>query len=275
MDDHEKFRRCHEVTAKWEGGWSDHPADSGGKTMFGITERVYHDWLKTKGLDPKPVRNITRAEAEEIFYNNYWLLSGSPTLWPGVDLATYDASVNSGVSRARKWLLASCGGPHHITVKRICCKRMSFLRCLGSWATFGRGWTRRVCDIEAKGVAWAIAATAASNETIKKHLQEEAKHAKRRANREAVGGATTAAGGGAGVSVIDHGGDVVVTPPHDPIPYDPGVTSHGGQLMDQIMSWLPTTIIIMVVVIMLWLIGRSLINRRRAEAFEQEADTVP
>jgi hypothetical protein len=27
-----------------EGGWSDHPKDNGGRTMFGVTEANYHDW---------------------------------------------------------------------------------------------------------------------------------------------------------------------------------------------------------------------------------------
>jgi len=42
------FEKCHAVTAKWEGGWSDHPADPGGKTMYGITEAVYHAWLRAR-----------------------------------------------------------------------------------------------------------------------------------------------------------------------------------------------------------------------------------
>lgn len=55
-----KFRRCHEVTKAWEGGWSDHPADPGGKTMYGVTEAVYHAWLRQHGKPVRPVRQITR-----------------------------------------------------------------------------------------------------------------------------------------------------------------------------------------------------------------------
>ncbi|CUX63003.1 glycosyl hydrolase 108 family protein [Agrobacterium tumefaciens] len=36
---------CHNITAEWEGGWSNHKADPGGKTMYGVTEAVYHVWL--------------------------------------------------------------------------------------------------------------------------------------------------------------------------------------------------------------------------------------
>lgn len=34
------FKRCHEVIKKWNGGWSDHPADPGGKTMYRITDTI-------------------------------------------------------------------------------------------------------------------------------------------------------------------------------------------------------------------------------------------
>ena len=133
-----KFRRCHDVTKTWEGGWSDHPADPGGKTMYGVTEAVYHAWLRQHGKPLRPVRQITPAEAEQIYFEQYWVPSGGPRLATGVDLATYDASVNSGVSRGRKWLLASIGGPDHETVKRICATRLSFMRSLKIWNTFGR-----------------------------------------------------------------------------------------------------------------------------------------
>ena len=135
-----KFRRCHEVTKAWEGSWSDHPADPGGKTMYGVTEAVFHAWLRQQRKPVRPVRQITAAEAEQIYFEQYWVPSGGPTLANGVDLATYDASVNSGVSRGRKWLLASIGGPDHETVKRICATRLSFMRSLNIWNTFGRGW---------------------------------------------------------------------------------------------------------------------------------------
>lgn len=33
----DRFPICHPITAKWEGGWSDHKADPGSKTMYGVT----------------------------------------------------------------------------------------------------------------------------------------------------------------------------------------------------------------------------------------------
>jgi lysozyme family protein len=48
--------------------------------------------------------------------------------------------------------IASIGGPDYDTVARICPKRLGFMQPLNIWKTFGRGWARRLADIEAKGV---------------------------------------------------------------------------------------------------------------------------
>lgn len=164
----DRFQICHDITAKWEGGWSDHKADPGGKTMYGITEAVYHDWLKVRGLPFRPVRNISYKEALSIYREQYWKPTAEKfKLFPGVDLAVYDAAVNSGVSRGIKWLQASVGSEDHsTTVKRICRARLSFMQGLKIWKTFGKGWGRRVADIEAKGVVMAVTAMGASPKAV-------------------------------------------------------------------------------------------------------------
>lgn len=164
----DRFQICHDITAKWEGGWSDHKADPGGKTMYGITEAVYHAWLKVRGLPLRPVRNISYKEALSIYREQYWKPTAEKfNLFPGVDLSVYDASVNSGVSRGIKWLQASVGSEDHsTTVKRICRARLSFMQGLKIWKTFGKGWGRRVADIEAKGVVMAVTAMGASPKAV-------------------------------------------------------------------------------------------------------------
>lgn len=44
-----------------EGGWSNHPADRGGKTMFGITQATYDQWRKQKKRPIQSVRRIART----------------------------------------------------------------------------------------------------------------------------------------------------------------------------------------------------------------------
>lgn len=54
--------------------------------------------------------------------------------------------------------IEAIGGPDYDTVKGICAKRLGFMQPLNIWKAFGCGWARRVADIEAKGVAWALTA---------------------------------------------------------------------------------------------------------------------
>ncbi|MGR3754494.1 MULTISPECIES: glycoside hydrolase family 108 protein [Edwardsiella] len=85
-----------------EGGYVDHPNDKGGPTNWGITEKVARAHGYTGDM-----RNLTRAQALEIYESDYW--SG-----PRFDLvADYselvaaellDTGVNMGPSIPGKWL---------------------------------------------------------------------------------------------------------------------------------------------------------------------------
>lgn len=153
-----------------------------------------------------------------------------------------DASVNSGVSRGRKWLLASIGGPDHETVKRICATRLSFMRSLNIWNIFGRGWARRVADIEAKGVAWALTAANDNRELVKQQLCDEASKARSRAGKQT--GAAAGAGGGGAISL-----------------------DQGTQLGD----WILAGIAFVAFAALAFLIILAVINTYRATAYAREA----
>jgi lysozyme family protein len=58
--------------------------------------------------------------------------------------------------------------------KRICAKRLGFMQPLNIWKTFGRSWARRLADIEAKGVAWALTAANDNQALVKQQLEEDA-----------------------------------------------------------------------------------------------------
>ena len=51
-------------TQKNEGGYSNHPNDRGGKTMYGISSRWYPN---------EDIENLTRERANAILYRDYWL----------------------------------------------------------------------------------------------------------------------------------------------------------------------------------------------------------
>lgn len=244
----DRFETCHAITAKWEGGWSNHKADPGGKTMYGVTEAVFHAWLKAKGRPIRPVRSITLEEAREIYRSNYWQAVGADRLYPGVDLATYDAAVNAGVSRGRKWLLASLDNQdrHDRTVKAICAARLSFKRGLAIWKTFGKGWTNRVVDIEAKGVRMALEAMGAGW-MVSERLGDEAQAAKKKADRQGAGG--VASGGGT-------------------------VAPVGAENLDQVGGWVLAGFVFVALGLTVFLLYRAHINRKRAQAYRREAEAV-
>ncbi|PYG56640.1 glycosyl hydrolase 108 family protein [Rhizobium sp. UGM030330-04] len=190
----DRFEICQAITAKWEGGWSDHPADPGGKTMYGITEARWHEYQDKLKVKRTPVRNVTLAQAFKFYRSEFWLACGADKLFPGVDLAVYDASVNSGVSRGRKWLLASAGSNDHSeTVKKICRARLSFMQSLAIWKTFGKGWGRRVADIEARGVAMALEAMGLSATQVREKALSESVASAKQANTAKKAATTSAA----------------------------------------------------------------------------------
>lgn len=60
---------------KWEGGWSDDPADKGGATMKGVTLATYVAYRAKKGLSvpsKQDLKNISQNEWNDIFKNLYW-----------------------------------------------------------------------------------------------------------------------------------------------------------------------------------------------------------
>lgn len=235
------FLRCHDVTAKWEGGWSDHPSDPGGKTMYGITLAKFREHYPNGTA--AQLRNISRKTALDICQKDFWRPLACETLPAGVDLAVYDAGVNSGPARAKKWFAASAGGSAVQTVKAICAKRLGFVQSLKIWKTFGKGWSRRIADIEAKGVAWAMAATAAPPTVTKGRLETESDAAAKKAGKQAGGGA--AAGGGGGYVAVEQA--------------------------DQFASWALLGFVALIAIVAGVLIWRASINKTRAAAYAAEA----
>ena len=146
------FDACLAHVLSFEGGYVNHPSDPGGETNFGISKRSY---------PREDIRGMTRARAAQIYRRDYWNAVRGDDLPAGLDLVAFDAAVNSGVSRGAKWLQSSLGitadgriGPQTIAaarqanaqavIDRACDLRLSFLRGLATWKTFGKGWSRRV-----------------------------------------------------------------------------------------------------------------------------------
>jgi lysozyme family protein len=238
------FQRSLAVTLQYEGLWSDNPSDPGGATMKGITLATFRRWFPN--ATKADLKAISSENVATIYRADYWNPINGDSLASGVDLATFDASVNSGVGRGKQWLNASLGGSNADTVKRICAKRLGFMQSLKIWKTFGKGWARRVAAIEAKGVAWATAIPG-NAAVVKKTLENEAtKAASKSKSQKGAGGVIAGGGAGSTQAPIEH-------------------FQHTGSLI---------VFLVIVAAIVGFLIWRARINKVRAEAYTAEAAGV-
>lgn len=151
-----------------EGGWSDHPADPGGATMKGVTLEVFREFKRNPHITKEELRNISDEDLATIYKKRYWDAVRADELLSGVDYAVFDCAVNSGPGRAIK-ILQTCvgttpdGGFGSVTmaavaqfqgdvaktlVKEYCEKRLDFLKSLKTFEVFGKGWERRVNEVE-------------------------------------------------------------------------------------------------------------------------------
>lgn len=167
----DKFDACHAITAKWEGGWSDHPADPGGKTMYGITQATLSQYLGRPATATE-IRSLTKQQALAIYRDRYWKCVSGDQLPPGVDLCVYDFGVNSGPDRAVKSLQTALGvkadgwigeltlaalrnrNPSEV-IRALCERREAFLRGLPTFKQFGKGWMNRLSDVRLQALRMA------------------------------------------------------------------------------------------------------------------------
>jgi lysozyme family protein len=165
----DRFETCLSEVLEHEGGYSDHPADPGGATNMGITRRTLAQWRQVSPWTELPkseVQALARAEAARIYRAQYWEMVKAGEMPDGIDLAVFDLAVNSGPDRAirtlqtalrvtvdgivgPRTLAAANGSNRKSVVDAICDLRMTFLRSLPTFPTFGRGWTSRVASIRA------------------------------------------------------------------------------------------------------------------------------
>lgn len=156
---------------KHEGGYVDHPKDPGGATNLGITIGTLSSWLGRPATKDE-VKALTVKDVAPIYRRNYWDRIRGDDLPSGVDTATGDFAVNSGVSRAAIYLQEVVGvapdgkiGPMTLAavrampaaavVNKLCDNRLNFLRRLSTFPTFGRGWTTRVNGVRKTALALA------------------------------------------------------------------------------------------------------------------------
>ena len=160
----QNFAEALQKLLEHEGGFVDHPADPGGMTNLGVTKKVWEEWVGHP-VDEKAMRALTPATVAPLYRAKYWDKIKGDDLPTGVDYTVFDAAVNSGPGRAAKWLQACVGvesdggiGPKTLAavaamdpaelIEAYAKRRLSFLLDLPHWGTFGKGWTRRVAEVQ-------------------------------------------------------------------------------------------------------------------------------
>ncbi|MDQ0996856.1 lysozyme family protein [Phyllobacterium ifriqiyense] len=266
-----------------EGGYSNHPQDPGGATMYGVTQRVYDGYRKGLGKKTQTVKNISVQERSAIYKKQYWDPIKGDQLPAGVDYAVFDGAVNSGVSQAVKWLQRALGvaysgavdgsigvgtlaalksiGDNDALVARICAHRLAFMKALKTWSTFGKGWSSRVAQVKKIGQAWATGSVGPDpvyeDGMDGKAFFVDAKKAPNRAAGDAAAG--LGVGGFSGASGIDQAKDSIA----------PIIGS--SSIIDNIY----TILVVASVVITLGGIGYGIYARRKKAQLASALDVDP
>jgi hypothetical protein len=164
----DNFQKSLAAVLVHEGGYVFNKLDPGGMTNLGCTKAVWEEHCGHP-VDEKVMRGLTPDDVAPLYKTKYWDKVKGDDLPAGVDYVVFDAAINSGPGRAVKWLQACVGvevdgslgpkslaavkafDPKHL-ISDYSKRRLSFLMDLPTWDTFGKGWTRRVNEVESVGL---------------------------------------------------------------------------------------------------------------------------
>jgi len=167
----DNFYLCLMMLLSHEGGFVNHKADPGGMTNLGVTRQAWETYVG-HSVGEADIRALTPDRVAPFYHKCYWDKAKCDGLPSGVDYVVFDIAVNSGVVRAIRILQQALGliddgifGPNTLAavdnknaqdlIKKICDIRLTFLQHLPTWPTFGRGWSKRVAEVEVDALMMA------------------------------------------------------------------------------------------------------------------------
>lgn len=106
--------------------------NNGAATKFGINKKANPD------ID---VANLTRDEAKRVYKERYWDPLGADDLPPALASSAFDAAVNQGLGRAKRWLEESGGD-----LDKFNELRREAYRAHPEYAKYGKVWERRIVE---------------------------------------------------------------------------------------------------------------------------------
>lgn len=146
-----------------EGGYSNNPADPGGETMWGVTQRVARAYgyagamrdlprdtakaiAKKLYWDPLRLDELDARVAFQIFDANY--NGGHPVIWmQGAAGAKVDGLIGSATIAA-----VQATDPLRFML-RWNALRLRYFTSLSTWSSFGKGWANRIASNLTKGAS--------------------------------------------------------------------------------------------------------------------------
>ena len=158
----ENFDEALKAILKHEGGFVNHPKDPGGMTNLGVTKKVWEEWVGHP-VDEKAMRNLTPEVVGPMYKKKYWDVVKGDEMPDGLDYLMFDFAINAGPGRAIKVMQKAIGttpdgaiGPKTMQslkdanqselVAKFSAEKEAFYRSLPTFATFGKGWLRRVAE---------------------------------------------------------------------------------------------------------------------------------
>ena len=129
-------------TLQFEGGYVNDPTDKGGQTNKGITKAVYDEYRTKNSLPIQSVKNISDKEVQDIYYKQYWLAAGCDKLSDKLAIVTFDMAVNSGASRAKRYLTLTQDPNKYLDLRAEFFKKI--VQNNPSQQKFLKGWLNRV-----------------------------------------------------------------------------------------------------------------------------------
>ena len=104
------FDTSFEMVLAHEGGYVNDPRDPGGATNMGVTQRAWEEYVGHP-VSERSMIALTRDMVKPFYKAKYWDKINGDRLPSGVDHAAFDLAVNSGVSRAARYMQRIAGVP--------------------------------------------------------------------------------------------------------------------------------------------------------------------
>ncbi len=143
------FQQAFQIVLASEGGFSNHKADKGGATIYGIASKSnpveYAQIMDQLGRGDKAGAMQT---AMTTYKTKYWdSVSGINQLSPSAKLVAFDAAINHGVGFSNKMVSATRGDADDMLAYRAQ-KYASIIENDQSQAVFAKGWGNRLAKLD-------------------------------------------------------------------------------------------------------------------------------